>query len=122
MDLTQYQAAKIVCPLLCDGNTCAANGMRPIHCRGWFPLPDRQNEVGSSSEDAGTIDAHAHTVGQGAENGLASELDERGLDGNRYELNSALAVAFDTPNAAELWANGEPVFERCKPHDTIRAT
>jgi hypothetical protein len=119
MDREQYEAEAVVCPLLCEGNRCAANGMRPIHCRGWLPIADQQTETDSST---GSIDIHAHTVGRGTQEGLARELNEHGLDGNRYELNSALAVAIEIPNAAELWAKRELIFQCCRRYEWTAPT
>ena len=53
---------------------------------------------------------HEQTVAQGIEIGLTQALKSAALDANVYELNSALATALETSNAAERWANGENVF------------
>jgi hypothetical protein len=43
--------------------------------------------------------------------GVTRALKSAGLDANIYELNSALAAALETPDAAERWARGEQVFQ-----------
>jgi hypothetical protein len=59
-------------------------------------------------------DYDEQVVEQGAETGLAEALVSAGRDGNVYELNSALATALNTPNAAARWASGEEIFAGCK--------
>lgn len=113
LDQRQYAEAKLVCPLFCDGS-CAANGMRPLHCCGWRLMSGEQGNQDVLPVDGASIDPHAYCVSQGARDGLARELQDEGLDGNRYELNSALIAALDTPDAAARWANGEGVFEGCQ--------
>lgn len=119
MDSRAYEAAKIDCPLLCADSTCAANGFRPIQCRGWRPL-DRSNKANPQGGEGIEVDPHALLVSQGVEEGLMSELGKQGLDGARYDLSSALVVALDTPGAAESWAAGQPVFAGCKKQDSPR--
>ncbi len=117
MDREQYEGAQVVCPLLLGENRCAANGTRPIQCKAWYRSADEGGKESRRQGDTFPLDAHAHTVGQGAEDGLASELQAEGLDGNQYELNSALAVALDKPDAAVRWSNAEPVFEGCRKYN-----
>jgi hypothetical protein len=59
--------------------------------------------------------SHARLVAEGVEEGIVRALEEAGLDGKVYELNSALAVALDMPDVAERWAAGEDVFATCLP-------
>lgn len=106
----EYQAAGLECPLLCADNSCAANGSRPIQCRGWLRLAEPLSESAETRGTTADIDPHAFTVSQGVAEGLASELVSLRLDGGRYELSSALTVALTTPHAAESWAAGRPVF------------
>ena len=54
---------------------------------------------------------HEQIVAQGIELGLRRALKSSGLDANIYELNSALATALETPDAAERWAKGEELFQ-----------
>ncbi len=59
------------------------------------------------------MDAHAYEIGQGVRSGLSRGIEAAGLDGNFYELNSALVVVLDKSDAADCWARGEDVFEHC---------
>ncbi len=114
----QYEQAQIVCPLLDNDNSCAAFDSRPLHCRGWCLFSGEDGDrclLGSG--DAGSLDSHAYTVGRGMEKGLSQGLESAGLDGNVYELNSALNTALDTPDAAVRWAEGKPVFSGCRSYE-----
>ena len=51
---------------------------------------------------------------RGEQAGLCVGVGQSGLDGNTYELHSALLRAFDTPDAEERWARGEDVFAGCR--------
>ncbi len=66
---------------------------------------------------AEALEEHGHeqTVAQGIEMGLTRALKSAGLDANIYEINSALATALGSPDAAERWANGERVFHTPSP-------
>ena len=112
VDYEQYEQARVVCPLLLSDGSCAVFDARPVQCRGWCLLHggDADPYLRTNS-DATSVDAHAHTVGRGAEVGLSRGIESAGLDGTVYELNSALVVALDTPSAAERWASGSLVFE-----------
>ncbi|MBI1312641.1 hypothetical protein GC176_15215 [bacterium] len=99
--------AEVPCALRCSDGQCAVQSCRPIQCRTECPLA-------SAGSDGAQLDSHARTVGQGVAQGLSSALTEAGLDGRRYELNSALEVALSTPDAADRWAHGEYVFAGCQ--------
>jgi len=114
----QYERAHIVCPLLDKENSCAAFDSRPLHCRGWCLFSgDEGDRCLLDVGDAGSLDAHAYTVGHGMEEGLSQGLESAGLDGNVFELNSALLTALETPDAATQWAEGQPVFSGCQPYE-----
>ena len=82
-----------------------------MRCRGWCLT---SGEDGDRCLTGDACDVHAKAVTSGAEDGLCQGLESAGLDGNVYELNSALVAALDTPVGAERWAEGEGVFEQCK--------
>ncbi len=112
----QYEKSRVVCPLLASDGSCAVFDARPLQCRGWCLSCDSDDNDFRRSNGA-ALDAHAQTVGRGAEAGLSQGLESSGLDGNVYELNSALVAAFDTPSAAERWASGAPIFGGCRRYE-----
>lgn len=61
-----------------------------------------------------SIDAVMHTAGAGAQAGLCVGSARSGLDGQNYELHSALLRTLDTTDADERWARGEDAFAGCK--------
>ena len=103
------------CPLLSPDGCCISYESRPVYCRGLC-----SNCIGDGGERPLTSDqpdqAFAAAVAHGVSDGLSAGLKEAGLDGQSYELNSALAVALDAPNAAVRWAGGEAVL---RPRATI---
>jgi Fe-S-cluster containining protein len=107
-DEDKDQAPTLACPLLTDDGHCAACGLRPVQCRTSFHSLDLLPK-----SYAATLEESARQLGTGVEAGLSQGLDAAGLDGNQYELNSALAVALDTPDASERWSKGEDVFSQC---------
>lgn len=114
LDHVQYQQAQLVCPLLTSDSTCVVYDARPIRCRGWSSPPGETAPAMAAKGNCNVCDPHADAVGRGAEEGLSQALGSAGLDGDIYELNSALVAALDTPHAAQRWARGEPVFAGCK--------
>lgn len=96
------------CSLLADNGCCMSFESRPIQCRG------RCSKL-AEQDDAGPVDAPAFAanVRQGISAGLSRELQAINLDGNVYELNSAVGRALGIPDAAARWARGEAVFEGC---------
>ena len=110
-DRTQSAGEDVCCPLMDGRDACCAFPVRPIRCRGRDVSP-------ISNFDRKPLDPHeyesrSHVVVQGAEFGFCSGLKASGLDGNLYELNSALVAVLDAPDAAERWAKGESIFPNC---------
>ncbi len=117
-DAGQYLEAMLWCPLLDSQMSCSVYPIRPIACRAWNSLSlDRCHEcfIAGHLQDKVPLDEHAYEVGQGARSGFKNGLQDSGLDGNLYELNSALTVALENPQAGKQWVNGEPIFANCKP-------
>lgn len=108
-----YRSAQLVCPLLTDDGQCATYTSRPIFCR-----TQCRECCGAGCEcaagNAADAQEFAVTLGRGVLNGLTDGLAAAGMDGQVYELNSALALALDTPDASTRWGRGEPVFAGCK--------
>jgi Fe-S-cluster containining protein len=103
------------CPLQGQDHVCCVYAARPLRCRILHAIAvakemgDRSAPCGSQAE-APDENRHEQTVAEGIEIGVTRALKSAGLSANVYELNSALATALDTPDAAERWANGEDVF------------
>jgi len=106
-DPQQYEKSEVTCPLWDGESYCMVFRTRPLQCRGWC------SDTSCKSRDR-SAETHAHTVGIGAEDGLSKSLQNSGLDGTVYELNSALAAALDASIASEEWVRGNSVFENCK--------
>jgi len=107
------------CPLQGQDHVCCVFSARPLRCRPLHAttvakgMACRREQLLGLQTEAPEEDRNEQTVAQGVEIGLTRALQSAGLDANIYELNSALAAALETPNAAERWANGENVFEGC---------
>ena len=107
------------CPLQGQDHVCCVYAARPLRCRPLHAMSvakgmgSRSMEFADSQAEAPDENQHEQTVAQGIEIGLTRALKSAGLDANVYELNSALATALETPDAAERWANGENVFATC---------
>lgn len=124
MGQTDYAGADIRCPLLGADDSCLAYAVRPIRCRRWCAWEQERETAGPSEPHGGTSkvadrdwhdhESRSHLVIEGAEYGFCRGLQSAGLDGNLYELNSALATALQTDDAAAHWVNGDWVFEDCK--------
>lgn len=114
-DRPHHAGEDVRCPLMDGRDACCAFPARPIRCRG--------RDVSSSSIfdqkplDPQEYESRGHVVVQGAESGFCSGLKASGLDGNLYELNSALVAALDVPDAAARWAHGDSVFQDCNAYE-----
>jgi hypothetical protein len=105
------------CVLQGDERMCVAYPERPFACR---PLHASilARELGldltAEGDTSFSIEDHMEVVRLGVEEGLAQGLDAAGLDANRYELHSALALALERPDAATRWSAGEDIFAGCQ--------
>ncbi len=117
MTTNEHARANVKCALLTDDGKCSAYEARPIPCSSWCSLSRVQCEAAFAADPVTAeveIDATVHTTGRGVQAGLCAGVVQSGLDGNTYELHSALLRALDTPDAEERWARGEDVFAGCK--------
>lgn len=112
----EADAPPLPCPLKGDDHVCCVYAARPLRCRPLHAIAVAQ-EMRSHAEpaaggpaEAPEVTRHEQTVAEGIELGLTRGLKSAGLDADVYELNSALATALGTPDAAERWAKGEHVF------------
>lgn len=113
---TEYAESMLWCPFLDSHLSCSIHSVRPLSCRAWNSLSlEACHDCYFSNHADKTLplDGHTYEIGQGVRSGLSDGIKAMGLDGNHYELNSAMVTALDTPDAAERWARGEPVFEDC---------
>jgi hypothetical protein len=105
------------CPLQGPDNVCLAYAARPLYCRPLHArsvaggMGTRSVHVADSSAESPDGNQHERSITQGVELGLTRALQSAGLDAGVYELNSALAKALATPDAATRWANGERLFD-----------
>ena len=101
------------CPLQGEGHMCCVYAVRPLRCRLRHEISIAsalRTATAESRAEAPDDARHERTVASGVELGLTRALESAGLDAEVYELNSALATALGTPDAAERWAKGERVF------------
>ncbi len=96
----------LVCPLLRPDGYCAAAGSRPIVCLA------RNGGRCAGCGVAELIDA------QNVQAGISAGLKASALDGEVYELNSALLAALDGTKPAADWLQGTPVFAKCQRYRT----
>lgn len=112
----EFADAGIQCPLHTQEGYCLTFLSRPIACRRLCP-----NCVGIGTDGAtvspstthGELRALTDDLHHGLSTGLSQGLHAAGLDGETYELNDALATALATPDAANRWLQGEPLFTHC---------
>jgi hypothetical protein len=115
------------CSLQGQDGVCCAYAARPLLCRPLHarsiakPIGNRSVEPAGSQTQAPDVDGREQTIAEGFEIGLTRALKFAGLDANIYDLNSALAVALETPDAAERWANGEKVFAGLPEQSVVRS-
>jgi hypothetical protein len=105
------------CVLQGDDCVCLTYSARPLHCRPLHAATlarELELDLTVSGDPASSLADHMEMVGFGVSEGLVQGLDRVGLDANRYELHSAVALAIDRPDAAERWAAGEDVFAGCR--------
>jgi Fe-S-cluster containining protein len=104
------------CPLQGENHVCCVYAARPLRCRILHAvsiaksMPESKGPGGVTASDAPDAEQHEQTVAEGIELGVTRALKASGLSSGVYELNSALAAALGTPDAAERWAKGEEVF------------
>lgn len=108
LDSSAYSQAQIRCPLLCAGGDCCVSEVKPIHC--WGRCADGSRDCGTHRSVVNDLQENIQSVGAGMSQGL----QKAGLDGNLYELNSALATAMDTPDLASRWGRGDNIFADCR--------
>jgi hypothetical protein len=110
----ERRASKLVCPLLVD-DRCSIYAVRPLPCSGWVSLDaeacksEYQNTVPGKDIYPETYQPQ-HESYHSLQAGVGLGVAQEGLDGSVLELNAALRIALDRPNAGERWAQGRQVF------------
>jgi Fe-S-cluster containining protein len=106
--------AQLPCALLV-AKLCSAHPARPASCRGFnsrdvgkceASLRHREVEIPVYAPQL-LMFAHAHM-------GLRQGLADAGLGSTHLELTAALRIALETPDAADRYLAGEPVFRRAE--------
>ena len=105
------------CALQGKDHVCCVYANRPLRCRPLHAISIAKEKGIPNVQPTGSPSfsreesCHEVTVAQGIELGVTRALKSAGLDAKIYELDSALATALETPDAAELWAKGKNVFQ-----------
>lgn len=106
--------ARLPCALLV-AKLCSAHPARPASCRGFNSRDVGKCEASLKHRDVEIpvyapqflMFAHAHL-------GLRQGLADAGLGSTHLELTAALRIALETPDAADRYLAGEPVFRRAE--------
>ncbi|PQO37910.1 hypothetical protein C5Y98_07385 [Blastopirellula marina] len=119
----------LACGLLGLDGKCSIYPVRPIICSGVFSL--NQNECAKAEREAQAgdfsqsipLDQEAIQATGGISGTLQRVLVEHGLDGNLYELSSAVLAALQVPDCLEHYLNKEDIFQNAictDPHSPPR--
>lgn len=111
LDWQEHVKLRLPCPLLKD-NACSVHAVRPLSCRGHNSLDARPCE--DYVRRGGLIKIPLYPpqadIAGGIRDGLSDGMEAAGVQGEQFELVSALRTALETPDAAERWLAGEPIF------------
>ncbi|PHR90494.1 MAG: hypothetical protein COA78_35185 [Blastopirellula sp.] len=114
MTAKQRKETKLRCGLLDDQGMCQIYPVRPLICAGVFSLD--QDACNDAAEAVGKeekfipLDRPAKVGTMGISAALQQVLVKSKLDGNLYELNSAVLCALETDNAMQRFLHGEDIF------------
>jgi hypothetical protein len=112
LDRRERALAGVPCPLLED-EACSVHEVRPLLCRGWTSLDaEACGRHFADPEGAPVPPAFAagYELASAVLAGLGAAARDAGLDGQLLELNAALRIALERPNAAVRWVARLPVF------------
>jgi len=102
------------CCFLCEDRQCSIYPIRPLACRGYNSLSRSAcEEAFTGQDDRVHMHEGVREVAAGVIYGLILASKKLGLEWGRYELETAVLRALDTPDAAQRWARGERVFAGC---------
>jgi Fe-S-cluster containining protein len=109
----QRARAGVPCPLLDAEGACSVHPVRPLLCRGWTSLDAGACERHFADPD-NVPAAPGHRVGYELASAVLAGLGHAAIDAGRegalLELNAALRIAMDHPDAGARWDAGRPVF------------
>lgn len=110
LDKVQRFATRQACSMLV-ANECSAYAGRPMSCRAFasFSMQRCEQAFETGSEDIPTPAIHAF-LRRACRQALWSGLAAKGLSCIGYELNQALRIALEHPDAEAQWLAGEDVF------------
>jgi len=102
--------ARLPCALLV-GRLCIAHAVRPSSCRGFNSRDVRACEQSVKQRNVAIpVYVPQYQIFSEAHLGLRQGLADLGLKSTHLELTAALRIALETPDAAERWLAGEPIF------------
>ena len=119
MDRDERAARRLPCALLVN-NLCSAYPVRPLKCRGgnafdagacerYYRRPTRASQM--------PIYVLQYLTAEHVQTGLLFGMTDAGMAPEVLELTAALHIALETPDAAERWLAGEPVFVEARAGD-----
>ncbi len=101
---------RLPCVLL-DGSVCSVYDVRPGSCRGLTSISARTCERGFNGENVQVTTPYLWATLRSVHlQALWAALMAAELPADGYELNHAITVALDTPDAEGRWLKGEDIF------------
>jgi hypothetical protein len=101
---------KFPCGLLV-ANACSVYVARPSACRGLTSISVKTCERGYNGEEVSVQTPAVWTeIRQAHNQAMWAALSASGLPAHSYELNHAMLVALENPDAESRWLKGEDVF------------
>jgi Fe-S-cluster containining protein len=109
--------AHVPCPLLDAEGGCSVHPVRPLVCRSWTSYDAGACERYAQAP-SGTLSPPQYAVGyeltQAVLAGLGKACFDAGRDGTPLELNAALRIGLERPNAGERWHRRLPVLQMAR--------
>ncbi len=111
LPLNRRASARLPCGLLV-GHRCSAYPVRPLTCRGFNSADASRCEQFVTSRARVEIPAYQpqQRVMTFVLDGTRAGLQAAGLKDDLLELNAALRIALEQPDAVDRWLAGQPAF------------